>query len=181
LRKVAIRIGGFWCRFGGRSRGSGDGFGLGSGDVVVFDDYAFRRVVPFTFVVDQGAGADGLEDLAGGGGDGFGLFGDVDGGVADVTHAFVDKAGGVGVAVDGSPVEVIFGGDIFGAVPVEEVGVDVGAVFVAADGAFAGVAGEGGGLAARKRASAAAVGGGAGGGAVLRWSGNFDLEIGDGG
>lgn len=43
-------------------------------DVSVFDDDAFGRVVPFAFVVDQGAGADGVENAGGGGRDGFGAM-----------------------------------------------------------------------------------------------------------
>ena len=148
---------------------------------MVFDDDALGRVVPLAFVVDEGAGADGLEDGASGGRDGFDLFDDVDGGVADVAHAFVEESGRVGVAVDGGSFETVFGGDAFGAVPVEKVVVDFGAILVVADGALAGVTGDRGGLAARKRASASAVGGRAGWGAFRRRYRDFVLEIGDDG
>ena len=132
----------------------------------MFNDDAVRRVGPFAFVVDEGAGADGVKHGGGGGRNGFGLLGDVDGGEADVAHALVEQAGGVGVAVDRGRVEIVVVGDALGAKPVEEVEFDIGALFVAADGALPGVTRERGGLAATKGASTFAVRYGTGG---VRW------------
>ena len=95
--------------------------------------------------VDHGAGLDGFEDGGGGGGAIFGAGGDESCGVADVGHADFVEAGGAGVAVEGAAgAEIEFGDDVVDIVPVEEIGFDVVAIFVAADFAFAGVAFEGG-------------------------------------
>jgi hypothetical protein len=64
LRRVAIRIFGFWPRSCGR-------FGFGRDGVAVFEEDALQRFVPFALVVDQGAGADGSKHGGGGRRDGF--------------------------------------------------------------------------------------------------------------
>ena len=123
----------------------------------MFNNDAVRRVGPFAFVVDEGAGADGVKHGGGGGPNGFGLLGDVDGRESYIAHALVEQAGGVGVAVDCRCVEIVVVGNAFRAKPVEEVEFDIGALFVAADGALPGVTRERGGLAATKGASTFAV------------------------
>ncbi|MGD0305193.1 MAG: hypothetical protein ABSC71_10230 [Candidatus Acidiferrales bacterium] len=128
----------------------------------MFDDDAFGRVVPFAFVVDQGAGANGVENAGGGGRDGFGALGDVDGGETDVGHTFVEKPGGVGVTVDRGGFEIVLVGDALRAKPVKKVEFDIGAMLVTADGAFSGVAFERGGFASGEGTGSPAVGGGTG-------------------
>ncbi len=93
-------------------------------------------------VVNQGTGADGVNDRHGGRLDGFGLLGDVNRRVANVQHAFLEESGGMGVAIDGPRGQAIVMGDSGSAVPVEEIEFDFDALLVFADGAFAGVAAE---------------------------------------
>jgi hypothetical protein len=71
----------------------------------------------------------------------FGVLDDVGGGEFDIEHAAVKQAGGVGVAIkDARAAEFVLDGDSVTVVPMEEVELDVFAVFVFADFAFAGVA-----------------------------------------
>lgn len=101
----------------------------------------FGRIDPDALIVDQGAGAHGLKDGVGGGLDVFRVVNDVGGGVAHVLLAFSVEAGGVDVAIECASLrEVVVADDIVGAVPVQEVGFDVFAVFVLADDALAAVA-----------------------------------------
>jgi hypothetical protein len=121
------------------SRGGG-GFGCG---VDVFDDDVADGFVPGALGVDQGAGADGVEDVFGAGRDAFGVLGDVGAGDAHIAHAALVEAGGASVAIDGAAIgEAVLGSDLGGDAPVEEVVFDFEAVGVTADGAAAGVAGE---------------------------------------
>ena len=84
--------------------------------------------------------ADGVENAGGGGRDGFGAFGDVDGGETDVGHAFVEETGGVGVAVDRGCLKLVLVRDALRAKPVKKLEFDIGAMLVTAAGAFSGVA-----------------------------------------
>ena len=91
-------------------------------------------------VVDLGVEADGGDDGAGGGADGFGLLDEVFEGGAKAGAALGAEAGGVGVSVnDGLMGDSVLAGDFFGAEPAEVVLVDEFAVLVMADCAFAGV------------------------------------------
>jgi hypothetical protein len=93
-------------------------------------------------VVDLGVEADGGDDGAGGGADGFGLLDEVFEGGAQRGAALGAKAGGVGVTVnDGLMGDSVLASDLFGAEPAEVVLVDEFAVLVMANRAFAGVSG----------------------------------------
>ena len=106
----------------------------------MFDDVAADWWGPLALVVDLGVEADGGDDGAGGGADGFGLLDEVFEGGAKRGAALGAKAGGVGVAVNGGMMgDLVFVGDFFGAEPAEVVLVDEFAVLVMADCAFAGV------------------------------------------
>ena len=70
-----------------------------------------------------------------------GVFDDAIEGAADMGAAEVPEAAGVGVAVEsGEAFQVVEPDDVFAGGPVEEGCVDVFAIGVVADGAFAGVA-----------------------------------------
>jgi hypothetical protein len=108
--------------------------------VPVLDDVAADGRGPLALVVDLGVEADGGDDGAGGGADGFGLLDEVFEGGAERGAALGAKAGGVGVAVnDGLMGDSVLAGDFLGAEPAEVVLVDEFAVFVMANRAFAGV------------------------------------------
>ena len=95
---------------------------------------------PFAVVVDAGIGADGADDGVGGGCAALRVLDDEFEGVAEFAGTAGEEAGGVGVAVDGIDGEGELESEVFGAVPVEEVIVDVVALGVGADAAFAGMA-----------------------------------------
>jgi hypothetical protein len=108
----------------------------------MLDDVALYRGRPLALVVDLGVEADGGDDGAGGGADGFGLLDEVFEGGAERGAALGAKAGGVGVSVnDGLMGDSVLAGDFLGAEPAEVVLVDKFAVLVMADRAFAGVPG----------------------------------------
>jgi hypothetical protein len=110
--------------------------------VAILDDVAADRGHPLALVVDLGVEADGGDDGAGGGADGFGLLDEVFEGGAKAGAALGAKAGGVGVSVnDGLMGDSVLAGDFLGAEPAEVVLIDEFAVFVMANRAFAGVAG----------------------------------------
>jgi hypothetical protein len=113
------------------------------GGVDVFDDDVADGFVPGALGVDEGAGADGVEDLFRVGGDALGVLNNVGAGDAHVFHAALVEAGGAGVTVDDASIgEAVVGGDVGGGVPVEEVIFDFGTVFVVADVAAASMVGE---------------------------------------
>ena len=120
------------------------------GRVAVFDDVVARRFVPYAIFIDEREGANGGEDGGAGATDGFGVFGEVGDGIANVFVAKFVEAGGVGVAIDGAHIpDLVVDRDVDAAVPVKEIVFDVFAIGVGADFAFTRVAGEGAGLAAR--------------------------------
>ena len=111
-------------------------------NVTVLDDVAADGRGPLALVVDLGVEANGGDDGASGGADGFGLLDEVFEGGAERGAALGAKAGGVGVAVnDGMMGDFVFVGDFFGAEPAEVVLVNEFAVGVMANRAFAGVPG----------------------------------------
>ena len=117
--------------------------------ITVLDDVAADGGYPLALVVDLGVEADGGDDGAGGGADGFGLLDEIFEGRSERGAALGAEAGGVGVSVnDGMMGDFVFAGDFFGAEPAEVVIVDEFAVGVMADRAFAGVSGEGSAVAA---------------------------------
>jgi hypothetical protein len=108
----------------------------------MLDDVAADGRGPLALVVDLGVEADGGDDGAGGGADGFSLLDEVFEGGAERGAALGAKAGGVGVAVNGGMMgDFVFVGDFFGAEPAEVVLVNEFAVGVMANCAFAGVPG----------------------------------------
>ena len=110
--------------------------------VPVLDDVAADWGDPLALVVDLGVEADGGDDGAGGGADGFGLLDEVLEGGAERGAALGAKAGGVGVSVnDGLMGDSVLAGDFFGAEPAEVVLIDEFAILVVANRAFAGVSG----------------------------------------
>ena len=110
--------------------------------IPMLDDVAADGRGPLALVVDLGVEADGGDDGAGGGADGFGLLDEVFEGGAKAGAALGAKAGGVGVSVnDGLMGDSVLAGDFFGAEPAEVVLVDEFAVLVMANRAFAGVSG----------------------------------------
>lgn len=109
------------------------------------DDMAPGRISPYALVVEEGAGADGVDDFVGGGDDAFSVLDEKFEGVDGVAAAAGVEAGGVGVAVDGRGVgDPVCEGEVRGAVPVEVVAFDGGEVRMAADAALDAVVGEGG-------------------------------------
>ena len=111
--------------------------------VNVGDDALLGWIDPLAFVVEAGAGADGVDDFVSGGDDAFGFFDDEFEGADGVAAALGVEAGGLDVAVDGGGVERgVFAGDACGAVPVEVIVFDGFAVGAAADGAAEAVVGE---------------------------------------
>jgi hypothetical protein len=110
--------------------------------VAMLDDVALYGRRPLALVVDLSVEADGGDDGAGGGADGFGLLDEVFEGGAEGGAALGAEAGGVGVAVDdGLMGDSVLAGDFLGAEPAEVVLVDEFAVLVMANRAFAGVSG----------------------------------------
>ena len=108
--------------------------------IPMLDDVAADGRGPLALVVDLGVEADGGDDGAGGGADGFGLLDEVFEGGAERGAALSAKAGGVGVAVNGGMMgDLVFVGDFFGAEPAEVVLVNEFAVGVMANRALAGV------------------------------------------
>jgi hypothetical protein len=108
----------------------------------VFDDVAADWGRPLALAVDLGVEADGGDDGAGRGADGFGLLDEVFEGGAEAGAALGAKAGSVGVSVnDGLMGDSVLSGDFLGAEPAEVVLVDEFAVLVMANCAFAGVSG----------------------------------------
>jgi hypothetical protein len=118
--------------------------------VAILDDVAADWGHPLALVADLGVEADGGDDRASGGADGFGLLDEVFEGGAKAGAALGAKAGGVGVAVnDGLMGDSVLAGDFLGAEPAEVVLIDEFAVLVMADRAFAGVPGGAGAMCAR--------------------------------
>ena len=106
----------------------------------MLDDVATDGRGPLALVVDLGVEADGGDDGAGGGADGFGLLDEVFEGGAERGAALGAEASGVGVSVnDGLMGDSVLAGDFFGAEPAEVVLVDEFAVLVMANRAFPGV------------------------------------------
>jgi len=98
-------------------------------------------VDPLALVVDASAGADGAEDLFGGGVHRIGVLDEKLGGEAQVGAAFLEQAGGAGVTIDGPEiVEAILPFDQLGVAPTDEMLFDADAIGTAADEALAGVA-----------------------------------------
>ena len=91
--------------------------------------------------MEAGIGADGAEDGVGGDGGGLNLLDkDIEDG-ADVLVAAGFEAEGVRVAVDDRPVrQVVVFDDVVGAMPIEEIVFDLGALRVVTDMALTGVA-----------------------------------------
>jgi hypothetical protein len=115
----------------------------------MFDDVAADGRGPLALVVDLGVEADGGDDGAGGGADGFGLLDEVFEGGAERGATLGAKAGGVGVSVnDGLMGDSVLAGDFLGAEPAKVVLVDEFAVGVVANRAFAGVSSEVGAMGA---------------------------------
>ena len=111
-------------------------------NVTVLDDVAADGRGPLALVVDLGVEANGGDDGASGGADGFGLLDEVFEGGAERGAALGAKAGGVGVAVNGGMMrDFVFVGDFFRAEPAEVVLVNEFAVGVMTNRAFAGVPG----------------------------------------
>lgn len=103
-------------------------------------DDAPGRLDPFAPVIDAGAGADGAQDDIGIGLGLIGMFDQKFGGKAQIPAAAFVKTVGVRVAIDGVVIrEFILLLNQVGVAPTEEVLLDIGAVGVMADGAFAGV------------------------------------------
>jgi hypothetical protein len=104
----------------------------------MLDDVAADGRGPLALVVDLGVEADGGDDGASGGADGFGLLDEVFEGRAKRGAALGAKAGGVGVAVnDGMMGDSVLAGDFLGAEPAEVVLINEFAVGVTANRAFA--------------------------------------------
>ena len=143
MHRVHIRNRGF-CGSGGGNFGSGDGGVEGLlRRVAVFDDDVLHGLVPDAAGVNDGAGADSVEDGLGAGVDALGVLDDVGAGDAHISDAAAVEAGGASVAIDGAAIgKSVVGGDGGAGAPVEEVVFDLEAVCVVADDAFAGVAGE---------------------------------------
>lgn len=116
-------------------------------NVVVLDDVAADGGHPLALVVDLGVEADGGDDGAGSGADGFGLLDEVFEGGAERGAALGAKAGGVGVTVnDGVMGDFVLAGDFLWAEPAEVVLVDEFAFGVMANRALAGVSGGAGAM-----------------------------------
>jgi hypothetical protein len=110
--------------------------------VTILDNVAADGGYPLALVVDLGVEADGGDDGAGGGADGFGLLDEVFEGGAQRGAALGAKAGGVGVSVnDGLMGDSVLAGDFLGTEPAEVVLIDEFAILVMANRAFAGVPG----------------------------------------
>ena len=108
----------------------------------MLDDVAADWGRPLALVVDLGVEADGGDDGASGGADGFGLLDEVFEGGAERGATLGAKAGSVGVAInDGMMGDLVFACDFLGAEPAEVVLVNKFAVLVMANCAFAGVPG----------------------------------------
>ena len=108
-------------------------------NVAMLDDVAADGRDPLALVVDLGVEADGGDDGAGGGADGFGLLDEVFEGGAQRSAALGAKAGDVGMAIDdGLMRDFVFASDFLGAEPAEVVLVNEFAVLVMANRAFCG-------------------------------------------
>ncbi len=107
------------------------------------DSDPLGRVYPVAVLGEAGIGAHGAKNGGAGDLDSFGLL---DEGIEDgVESGFAQgsETGCSGVAVESHPMrQGIYSNDLLGAAPVEVVEVNHGAIFVVADGAFAGVAGD---------------------------------------
>lgn len=105
------------------------------------DYYFLGRIDPFAVIVDAAIGAGGVEDVAGGGAEVVGVFEDGFDDAAKILAAKFVEAGGAGVAVNGLAIpEIVGAADVIGADPVDVIAFEGGAIGVAADEAFAGVA-----------------------------------------
>jgi hypothetical protein len=104
-------------------------------------DYSRGEFDPGAIIPETGIGADGAEDGVGGDGGGLNLLDkDIEDG-ADVLVAAGFEAEGVRVAVDDRPVrQVVVFDDVVGAMPIEEIVFDLGALRVVTDMALTGVA-----------------------------------------
>jgi len=107
------------------------------------DSDALGKVHLVAVLGEAGIGAHGAKDGGAGDLDSFGLLDD---GIEDgVESGFAQsgETGGIGVAVESHAMgQGILLDDLWDAAPVEVVEIDHGAIFVVADGAFAGVAGD---------------------------------------
>ena len=113
----------------------------------MLDDVAADGRYPLALIVDLGVEADGGDDGASGGADGFGLLDKVFEGGAERGAALGAKAGGVGVSVNhGMMGDFVLAGDFLRTEPAEVVLVDEFAVLVMANRAFAGVSGGAGAM-----------------------------------
>jgi hypothetical protein len=123
-----------------RARGKGV---FGSLDVC--DDDLPGRLDPFACFRDAGVSADGANDGARRDDLDFVYALDkVSEGEAEVVVTTGEEPGGMGVSIDGNFIgEIVFGGNLVGALPVEEGFLDCVAIGVAADGALTLVAGTG--------------------------------------
>ena len=111
----------------------------------MLDDVAADWRDPLALVVDLGVEADGGNDGACGGADGFGLLDEVFEGGAERGAALGAKTGGVSVAVNcGMMGDFVLAGNFLGAEPAKVVLVDEFTILVMANGAFAGVPGDAG-------------------------------------
>ena len=101
----------------------------GGGFAVGLVDHSLWKLDPGAIVLEAGIGAHGAEDGVAGDTHGFGLFDeDVEDG-ADVLVAAGPEAEGVRVAVDDRPVrQVVVLDNFVGALPVEEIVFDLGAL-----------------------------------------------------
>ena len=97
-------------------------------------------VGPAAFAVDGAIGAHGAEEPVDGGFDPAGFFDDVAERGAEVALARDEEAGGVGVAIEGAPVDIVMALDVVRMNPVQEFLFDFFALVVLADGAAALVA-----------------------------------------
>ena len=106
------------------------------------DDDAAGGFDPVAVFGEAGVGAHGAKDRGAGDGDRFDLLDDGIEDAAEAGSAEAGETGGLGVPVEADAMgQSVVADDLVGAAPVEEVGVDGGAVFVVANGAFTGVAG----------------------------------------
>jgi len=107
------------------------------------DSDALGKVHLVAVLGEAGIGAHGAKDGGAGDLDGFGLLDDGIEDGAEPGFAQGGETGGIGVAVESHAMgQGIHSDDLLSAAPVEVVEIDDGAIFVVADGALAGVAGE---------------------------------------
>lgn len=103
----------------------------------VFDDDAARRIDPAAVAAEMGEDADSVNNGFGSDVNAFDLFNDVSQGEAQVRGAALVQIQGVGVAIDGALGKLVELSDGLRAAPLEEFLLDLLALRVLADGAFA--------------------------------------------